>query len=549
MSRTVIEYVISRLHQEGARDVFGVAGDYAFPVADAVCAEAGMRWVGCCNELNAACAADGYSRLNGFSVLSTTYGVGELSALNGIAGAFAENVAVFHIVGMPDTHIQKSDKLVHHTTGCHNFEVFCQAASPFVCAHAILTADNVVEEMERLLSAMIAHRRPVYLGVPADVAVQRMDKDLPPPCDRKNPSGNKDNLKSAIDTILDMVRGSRKICMLPGILAARYGVREKLKRLVVDKNIPFATMFMDKGVLDETLPEYIGMYNGRLMNPDVREYVESCDCILGIGVRMSDANTGNFTADIRREQFINIMPDHVYVGDKEYSGTDMEDILDALAESLPSCSKKYRPDFILKPLTPDFDENDYIHSDFLYSRIQMMLREGDTVITETGNSSLGLAFIRLPDNVSYLSQPLWGAIGWATPASFGAAMARPEKRTVLVTGEGAHQLTAQEICQFYRFGLKPVIFVINNDGYLIERFLCRDGEACYNDIAGWNYSLLPEALGCKDWLVQRVATCGQLNEVIARIEETASAAYIEVLTGRYDAAGLTRRLHVSVMEK
>ena len=67
-----------------------------------------------------------------------------------------------------------------------------------------------------------------------------------------------------------------------------------------------------------------------------------------------------------------------------------------------------------------------------------------------------------------------GVDRWATPAALGAAVAAPDRRVVLITGEGSHQLTAQEICQFHRLGLRPIIFVLNNSGYLIERLLCKD---------------------------------------------------------------------------
>ena len=107
---------------------------------------------------------------------------------------------------------------------------------------------------------------------------------------------------------------------------------------------------------------------------------------------------------------------------------------------------------------------------------------------------------------------LWGSIGWATPASFGAAIAAPERRVVLMTGEGSHQLTMQEISQFERLGLKPVIFVLNNDGYLIERLLCKDPAIAYNDIARWRYAELPHALGCDGWFTARVTTCEELDQ-------------------------------------
>jgi indolepyruvate decarboxylase len=114
----------------------------------------------------------------------------------------------------------------------------------------------------------------------------------------------------------------------------------------------------------------------------------------------------------------------------------------------------------------------------------------------------------MPAGATFDNQTLWGSIGWATPAAFGAAVAAPDRRVVLVTFDGSHQLTAQEISQFGRLGLKPIVFVLNNNGYLIERLLCKDPAIAYNDVAPWRYAELPHALGCDGWFTARATTCG-----------------------------------------
>jgi indolepyruvate decarboxylase len=113
---------------------------------------------------------------------------------------------------------------------------------------------------------------------------------------------------------------------------------------------------------------------------------------------------------------------------------------------------------------------------------------------------------------------------------------------VLVTGDGAHQLTAQEIGQFGRLGLKPVVFLLNNNGYLIERLLCKEPAIAYNDIAPWRYAELPLVLGCDDWITARATTCGELDAVLRRAEKSDAGAYIEVVTDAYAAPELMLRL-------
>jgi indolepyruvate decarboxylase len=159
---------------------------------------------------------------------------------------------------------------------------------------------------------------------------------------------------------------------------------------------------------------------------------------------------------------------------------------------------------------------------------------------------MGLAFGLMPKGATFHNQTLWGAIGWATPAAFGAAVAAPDRRIVLITGEGSHQLTVQEIAQLGRRGLKPIIFVLNNSGYLIERLLCKDPEIAYNDVASWRYSEIPYALGCDDWFTARVTTCGELDKALIEAEQGPRAAYIEVVTDTYAASPLSLKLHENV---
>jgi indolepyruvate decarboxylase len=538
---TVIQHVLSRLHDIGIRDIFGVAGDFAFPIDDAVTSDRNLRWIGCCNELNAAYAADGYARIHGLAALCTTYGVGELSAICGVGGAYAEHAAVIHLVGMPASGVQAAHRLVHHTLGNGEFELFSRMAEPVVCAQAIMTPDNCAAETERVIAAAFYHRRPVYMSFPADCAnMPVVGKADPVAAPASDPAA----LQAAVDAIIGAVSASRTACILPGIIVDRFGLRNEATAVVDASGLPFATMFMDKCVLDEGHPRYIGMYDGKLMNEQVRAFVEGCDCVLGIGAMLTDFNTGAFTAQIDQSKSINIMHHSVRVGRAVYNNVEMKDVLAKLAKELQR--KEVRASKTLGLSDPVGKPSESITVEYLYPRWQQMLRPGDILVSETGTSSMGLAFARMPKGSTFLNQSLWGAIGWATPAAFGAALAAPDRRTILITCEGSHQLTAQEVSQFHRFGLRPIIFVLNNDGYLIERLLSRDPESYYNDLARWHYHKLPEALGCDGWFTTRVTTCGELDQAIETAESGNTGAYIEVVTDKYAAAPLAEKMHQSV---
>ncbi|WP_272687046.1 alpha-keto acid decarboxylase family protein [Providencia sp. PROV149] len=543
MNKTVIEYVLARLNEIGINDIFGVAGDYAFPIEDAVCESTNMRWIGNCNELNAAYAADGYARIKGVAALSTTFGVGELSALNGIAGSYAEHLPIFHLVGMPTSGVQKKHRLVHHTLGNGDFDVFYQMSQHLSCAHAILTPENCIAETERLIATALHERRPVYIGLPSDYAVMPViaDKNTEETIIHKS---NSESLSSAVTAILEKLNSSQKACIIPGILSARLGYADDVQAIIDKTGLPYATMCMDKSIVSESNPSYMGIYNGKLMNTQVGNFVESCDCVMGIGAVLTDFNSGSFTATIRPENRINILADHVKVGSAIYPQVYMHDVLAQLKQLAPALN---HPGIKAQDLgAPIQGENGQITAGYLYPRLEKMFKKDDIIIAETGTASMGLGFALLPENAQFHNQTLWGSIGWATPAAFGAAIAEPHRRVILVTGEGSHQLTAQEVSQFARFGLKPIIFVLNNDGYLIERLLCKDPEAYYNDLPQWNYAQLPAALGCNDWYCQKVTTCDELDKAIQHAESQDSAAYIEIVMDRYASSELAEKLGQSI---
>jgi indolepyruvate decarboxylase len=304
-------------------------------------------------------------------------------------------------------------------------------------------------------------------------------------------------------------------------------------------------MFADKSVLGEDHPNYIGMYVGRLMGDPVREFVESCDVVVMLGTMLTDGNTAGNTVRLDPSRTINIDHHRTTVGAKVYRNVEMAHILAELAAR--ATKRAQRPAITPETLGPIVGGGeDAITADALYPRLASFFRPGDVILTDTGTSSLGLALAQLPHGAEFHNQTLWASIGWATPAAFGAAVGARDRRLILITGEGSHQMTAQEISQFDRCGLRPIVFVLNNSGYLSERMLCKDMALAYNDIADWNYSELPHALGCQGWFTARVSSCGVLDDALKTAEQADSTAYIEVVTDAYEAPPMYKKLHENV---
>ena len=191
------------------------------------------------------------------------------------------------------------------------------------------------------------------------------------------------------------------------------------------------------------------------------------------------------------------------------------------------------------PARPGGKPGDPITAMNMYPRFRDFLKPRDRIVLESGSMSSGMVPLPLPEGAEAQLQPLWGSIGWATGATLGIALADRSRRTVLFTGEGSHQMTATDIGTMGRNGLKPIIFVLNNSGYMVERALEENPDWVYNDLAQWNYHALPAALGCQGWFTAKVATLGELDAALARAATGESASYIEIVGGRMDfPAGL-----------
>jgi indolepyruvate decarboxylase len=542
MAETVIHCVLKRLKEIGVDDVFGVAGDYAFPVNDAIVQDPSLNWIGCCNELNATYAADGYARMRGVAAVCTTYGVGELAAMSGIAGAYAEHLPVFHLVGTPNLVTQEGRALVHHTLGTGEFDLFHRMAEPIVCASAALTPQNAAAETERLIAAAFYHRRPVYMAIPSDVANTPIRGDA---ASVSAPTSDPASLAAATDAVAAVVNKAGKACVLPGVLLRRLGLQGAAAAFVDGAGLPFATMFADKSVLGEDHPNYIGMYVGRLMSEPVRAFVESCDAVVMIGAMLSDGNVAGGTVRLDPAKVITIGHHRTTVGATVYRNVEIADILASLSGRITK--RVQRPAIAPETVGPiTGGGEDPITAEALYPRWADFFRPDDVIITDTGSSSLGLTLAQLPKGAEFHNQTLWASIGWATPAAFGAAKGAPDRRLILITGEGSHQMTAQEISQLGRHGLRPIVFVLNNSGYLSERMLCKDMALAYNDIAAWNYAELPHALGCQGWFTARVSSCGALDDALKTAEHVDGAAYVEVITDAYEAPPMYKKLHEHV---
>lgn len=528
----VADYLLDRLTDCGTDHLFGVPGDYNLQFLDHVIDSPDICWVGCANELNASYAADGYARCKGFAALLTTFGVGELSAMNGVAGSFAEHVPVLHIVGAPGMAAQQKGELLHHTLGDGEFRHFYHMSEPITVAQAILTEQNACYEIDRVLTTMLRERRPGYLMLPADVAKKAA---TPPVSALTVKPVHADNacLKAFRDAARSRLAMSKRTALLADFLVLRHGLKPALQKWVKEVPIAHATMLMGKGIFDERQAGFYGTYSGSASAEPVKEAIERADTVLCIGTRFTDTLTAGFTHQLTPAQTIEVQPHASRVGDVWFTGIPMLQAIETLAE----LCKQHVHESPVPSTQTGFSwpaEGASLTQENFWSTLQTFIRPGDIILADQGTSAFGAIDLRLPADVNFIVQPLWGSIGYTLAAAFGAQTACPDRRVIVLTGDGAAQLTIQEMGSMLRDKQHPIILVLNNEGYTVERAI-HGPEQRYNDIALWNWTQIPQALSldpqAECW---RVSEVDQLADALEKVAHHERLSLIEVMLPKAD---------------
>ncbi|BDT22669.1 alpha-keto acid decarboxylase family protein [Citrobacter freundii] len=533
---SVADYLLDRLAGCGVGHLFGVPGDYNLQFLDHVIEHPNVCWVGCANELNAAYAADGYARVSGVGALLTTFGVGELSAINGIAGSYAEYVPVLHIVGAPCRGAQRRGELMHHTLGDGDFQHFYRMQQAVTTASAVLDEQNACYEIDRVLRAMLIERRPGYLMLPADVAklpATPPNDILIVPLSEPESSVAEAFRYHARERLLD----SPRVALLADFLALRFGLQPVLQRWMAETPMAHATLLMGKGLFDERHPAFVGTYSAGASSYYVRLAIEDADTIFCVGTQFVDTLTAGFTQQLPQERTIEVQPHASRIGTSWFN-IPMEQAVTTLRELCLEMSFSLPPE--RPPVARIQVEKGPLTQENFWHTVQQYLAPNDIILVDQGTAAFGAAALSLPCGAEVLVQPLWGSIGYALPAAFGAQTACPDRRVILIIGDGAAQLTIQELGSMLRDGQSPVILLLNNDGYTVERAI-HGANQRYNDIAAWSWTLVPQAFSrecqAECW---RVTQAVQLEEVLARLSHPQRLSLIEVVLPKADLPELLR---------
>jgi indolepyruvate decarboxylase len=531
MKQSIGDFLLRRLHEAGIRHLFGVPGDYNLALMQQLEDRGEPVWIGNCNELNASYATDAYARINGIGAMIVTHGVGALSAINGIAGAYSEHVPVILIAGsLPLRAINRGD-LMHHTLADRQKGDFCRMFAEVTAAQTRVTPENAVVEIDRLVLTAWRRKLPVYLELPSEVAYMEIEVPESPLTLEMLPS-DVENLRACTEMILGRLKAAKSPAFLLDMDAIRFGVSGQVIELAERFHMQVATLNCAKGAVPENSPHFIGTYAGIASAPATREVIEGSDCLLTIGYRRIETTVGFFT-DKLPASAIHLNSSYVDTIDKNYQGVYVSELLQSIVNSPPAGAPNKQPARPSKQAA-FVPSTDPLTQDAYWKAMQNFLRPGDVIVVEDGASSAGMGRLTLPEGCTYITGAfVWCSIGYATPALLGAILASPGRRHILLTGEGSLQMTVQELSTVMRHDLKPFIFVINNSGYTVERAVLGK-DAKYNDVANWRYSELPNVFSRdKNAETYVVHTSNELQTVLN--SPHSGMVFVESVMDKYDA--------------
>ena len=535
---TVGSFLFDYLHKLGLTHVFGIPGDFALPIFRRM-QQSPLKTITMTHEPSVGFAADGYARIHGLGVACVTYCVGGLNMLNSVACAYAEKSPVLVISGGPSPKDRTKDILIHHKV--RTFDTQQRIYAEVTCANAVLLdPETAAAEIMRVVSAVLEHSRPGYLEIPFDV-VDMPIPNIPPIVKKPAPVSNSENLQAMLDDATAMINQAKQPIIVADLELNRYHLVDEAVALATKFNIPIASTLMSKSLISESHPLFIGVYSGPLSEDVVRNYVDTSDCVIMLGALLTDVWFGfTRTSDkLSRKNTMLANVEKMQIGARTYENVVLKEFLEQLRD-MPITPRQPqdlpRPTLSPEPLAED-EKTAAISIETFFRILGLHMGDSSTVTCDTGDALFGAIKLCAKKTAGFLADAYYLSMGFAVPAAIGAMAAKPESRVIAIVGDGAFQMTGTELSTAVKFGMKPIVLILNNDGYGTQRFIL-DGP--FNEILRWNYTELTKLFGAG--VGRKVATNGELESAIKEAVANDALYIIEVIIPRYDCSPSLRRV-------
>jgi len=537
----VSQFIIQRIRDAGADTLFGIPGDYILPFFDdLVDPNSPVKHWGTTNELTATNLADGYARERGFGAVAVTFGPGIFNTVNGVAGCYEENVPIFVISGAPNVSEYGKGKLLHHVVG-RDTECCMKVMKPITAAaERIEDVSQAVEVVDRLITIALSQKKPVYLELPYNIQISECPNITP--WKYTPPSSDQESLDRAMGQILQLYQKAERPAFLPGVHIERHQMQDASEKFLQSTGAPFATTFDQKCSFLEYLPNCAGIYQGAMSDKRVLDAIEGSDCLISLGTPRTEFVTGMFTGKVTDKEIIYLGLDHINVRGQIYEGVYFRDSMPRLMALLPSGKNTPLEDTFVfsrnKPL--NVEPENTICVDKLFDRLSYYIEDGDIVAGDTGGY-INLTRLRMRKGNTSSGPGNWGSLGAGFPIAAGIKIASPERRAIMITGDGSFQMTGQELATLVKNRVDFCLIIMNNEGYTAERAIQPErteaGLDTYNDIQPWQYSKLAEAFGGPESMRGHlVQTEGDLEEALAKFQPGCGPFVIDVILDKLDVA-------------
>jgi len=527
------EYLIKAIQETGTRHVFGIQGDYVLGFYEQLC-KSPLKVINTCTEQGAGFAADAYARIRGFGVVCVTYGVGGLSIANSTAQAFAERSPVLVISGSPGVSERRDNPLLHHRIS--SFQAQLNVFREMTIAQATLEdAPTAAAEIDRVINAIKETKRPGYIELPRDMV--QTETQEPPPHSVERLSVDQTAIDEACREVLAMVTAARRPIVLAGVEVHRFGLQQLLLKFLERSGLPFVSGILGKSVVSEKHPQFVGIYEGAASPDDIREAVEGADCIIAVGPLITDLSTGIFTQHIDPQRVILLEPGGVTIKQCSYLGIGMKPFLESLTAALPEGLNVNPPK--KNELTPFVPEaNTRITIERLIGCVNTFLSDDMAIIADVGEALLSALDLSVHEANEFLASGYYASLGFAVPAALGVQLAAPERRPLIIAGDGSFQMSAMELSVAVRYGLSPIVIVLNNGGYGTFRSMM---NGAFNDIQPWKYADIGKIIGAGEGYT--VSKEEELPLALMAAEKNNSyPTIIDVRLDKYDSSARMKRL-------
>jgi indolepyruvate decarboxylase len=533
---TLADFLLNTLKAHGVRKVFGIPGDFSVHFLEILEKTPGLDLVTLSHEPGVGFAADGAARsTHTLGVCSVTYGVGALNTVNPVACAYAEKSPVLLISGSPGLAERAPGVHVHHQTRSYDshrtiYREITQYSA--VLADPALAASQILTAVESALK----FSRPAYLEIPRDL----VDREIPVPAGPRPLAlpADPEAVEEAAEEIVARLAAAKAPVLMAGEELHRFQLTPRAVALAERLGIPVVSSFMGRGAFPEDHPQFAGTYFGLAPQPELKALVEDSDCLLMLGVLVSDMNLGVRARGITPKHTIGCVSRTVTVGHHQYPHAPLADVLEAMLASGPArhpfgaagrVPRKAYPDQVAGDPAAPLRMRDVL------AVVNRFLRERGPmpIVADTGDALFGSVDLATTD---IMGPGYYSTMGFAVPAAIGMQAASGRRPLVLV-GDGAFQMTGPEIAHCPRHGLNPIVLVLNNGSWETQRAYCPG--AGFNDILTWPYAEMARLWGGKGIVADSPPA---LAAALARAKDAARFTLVEAKLPRRDGSPVLERL-------